>query len=191
VTDSPDRSEPDHLLSSISPEHLIRLIHESDAEPEEKVDIVFNALKKCKDPEVTARLFLGLRDTILADPDARSHAITAHMISTLEFQSGVLSERVAIEAVANVLSLAAMLIEPMSGDSAQELMDWSRRMEHMVELLPERSGQVCAHCGDKRSDMFAVMDGFILCLTTSDGSASCYTRVHDYGEPLGSGKGET
>jgi hypothetical protein len=173
----------DHL----NPADALRAIHESDADSGDKCDMALNVLKDARSGNVT-EMFLELRDTIFASTEARTHMIVRSFTTDLDNHSGPLGNQEVLGVAAQMLGMAAILLEPISVEAGFELDRWKQFFEEMVRNCPARKSYRCAHCGDHRDDMFAVMDDWVLCLTTSDGTPSCFTRVHDYGEPLGSGK---
>jgi len=186
VTD-PDRDAFYDELRQMYPEEALRLIHESDMEADDKCDSALTVLKFA-DPVRSPDLFLGLRETIFADPEARTHMIIRAFTIRLNDHTGLLSDRLFVEAAAEMTAMAATMLEPISDEATEEIDLWKHVFEQIADRLPARKSYQCAHCGVRRDDMFAVMDEWVLCLSASDGGLSCYTRVHDKGEPLGSGR---
>lgn len=176
------------LADKADPADVLRAIYESDADPEDKCDIAMNFLKFAR-PDRVDEILRALRATIFANTEARTHMVVRGFTNSLRTRSGPVSSRQKLEAASEMLDMSAFLLDDISAEAAKEVMQWGRFFEEMVRNSRPRDTYECAHCGGQRDDMYAVMDEWVLCLTTSDGTPSCFTRVHDYGEALGSGKG--
>jgi hypothetical protein len=117
---------------------------------------------------------------------SRARGASSMFAGTLKNPNGLITARNAYDALRSVLAMAVSALLPISAEASEEMMVWCSLVEAELHTLGDLLGIRCAFCGGVRHDNFAVLDGWVLCLTTPDDSPSCFTRVHDHGEPLGS-----
>lgn len=186
MTDDSDPAEfLRSLLKDVDPSVALRCLYESDATPEDKCDIALNILK-LTDQRRVPELFHGLRETIFDSTEARTHMMVRAFTNHLRSRPGPLGGQLALEAMAESLAMASTLLESFSAAAAEEVGHWRSFFREMASNLPEWKMYHCAHCGAGRDDMYTVMDGWVLCSISDSDAPSCFTRVHDYGEALGS-----
>ena len=130
-----------------------------------------------------------VQDILFPTPECRAVEFTRWLPNGGYTQiSGPLSQRAVVHGVAEALRFGVNVLDSISEEAATEVQGWVDLLVGMVEHLPEGDTLPCAHCGANCTGTYAVMDDWVLCLTSSEGRPSCFTRVHDYGEALGSGK---
>lgn len=167
---------------------LINNIRHSDDELERKRERVFALLKQYTGEE-QRDVYRMVLDILFPTPECRAVEFTRWLPNGGYTQSsGPLGEKEVVAGVADALRFGVTVLDAINEEAASEVQGWADLLESIIEHLPERPTFQCAHCGTDCTSTYAMMDDWILCLTSSEGRPSCFTRVHDYGEALGSGR---
>jgi hypothetical protein len=170
-------------------EELIDEIRCSGEGLEEKRKHVFRLIEQYadEDPRPVYRL---AQDILFPTAESRAVGFAQFLnIGNEAFRVDATTYAATLRGVVSALCFGEDALRPISEAAANEILLWRQCLEAWAEDMPgflKPPPQHCAHCGQACGSTYAMMDDWVLCLTSSGGRPSCFTRVNDQGEPLGS-----